>query len=322
MIGFLLHRLTVLILTLFAASAVVFLALEWLPGDAAQVLLGTEVRPDTLAALRAQLGLDRPAGERYLAWIIGLASGELGVSQTYGVPVVQLIGERLAVSLPLAGLAFLLSSLIALPFGILAATRHGRVSDLLIMGFAQIGLAIPNFWFGILLILVFAVQLGWVGAGGFPGWEAGLWPGIRALLLPALALALSEAAILSRIVRASMLETLREDYVRTARAKGLSGSRVVLGHALANAMIPIATLMGLQFAFLVAGAVVVENVFFLPGLGRLLLQAIFERDLVLVRDLVLLLSGFVVVISFAVDIAYGVIDPRLRRGDPGPRGAA
>lgn len=313
MIGFLLRRLAVLILTLFAASAVVFLALEWLPGDAAQILLGTEVRPDTLAALRAQLGLDRPAGERYLAWIGGLVTGQLGVSQTYGVPVAQLIADRLAVSLPLAGLAFLLSTAIALPFGILAATRHGRLGDVLIMGFAQIGLAIPNFWFGILLILLFAVQLGWVGAGGFPGWEAGLWTGLRALLLPALALALSEAAILSRIVRASMLETLREDYVRTARAKGLSAGRVLVGHALANAMIPIATLMGLQFAFLVAGAVVVENVFFLPGLGRLLLQAIFERDLVLVRDLVLLLSAFVVLISFVVDMAYGAIDPRLRR---------
>lgn len=313
MIGFAIRRLAALFLTLLAASIVVFLALELLPGDAAQLLLGTEVRPDTLAALRSQLGLDRPAPVRYLEWIGGLAVGDLGVSQVYQVPIWDMVRDRLAVSLPLAVLAFAISTLIALPFGIAAAIRRGHVTDVLVMGFAQIGLAIPNFWFGILLILLFAVQLGWVGAGGFPGWQDGIWPGLQALLLPALALALSEAAILSRMVRASMLETLGEDYVRTARAKGLSAGRIVVGHALGNAMIPIATLMGLQFAFLVAGAVIVENVFYLPGLGRLLLQAIFERDLILVRDLVLLLSGFVVLLSFLVDIAYGVIDPRLRR---------
>lgn len=313
MIGFAIRRLAALFLTLLAASIVVFLALELLPGDAAQLLLGTEVRPDTLAALRSQLGLDRPAPVRYLEWVGGLAVGDLGVSQVYQVPIWDMVRDRLAVSLPLAVLAFAISTLIALPFGIAAAIRRGHVTDILVMGFAQIGLAIPNFWFGILLILLFAVQLGWVGAGGFPGWQDGIWPGLQALLLPALALALSEAAILSRMVRASMLETLGEDYVRTARAKGLSAGRIVVGHALGNAMIPIATLMGLQFAFLVAGAVIVENVFYLPGLGRLLLQAIFERDLILVRDLVLLLSGFVVLLSFLVDIAYGVIDPRLRR---------
>ncbi|MBO6834761.1 MAG: ABC transporter permease [Alphaproteobacteria bacterium] len=313
MIGFAIRRLAALVLTLLAASIVVFLALELLPGDAAQLLLGTEVRPDTLAALRSQLGLDRPAPVRYLEWIGGLAVGDLGISQVYRVPIWEMVRDRLAVSLPLAVLAFVLSTLIALPFGIAAAIRRGRMTDVLVMGFAQIGLAIPNFWFGILLILLFAVQLGWVGAGGFPGWQDGVWPGLQALILPALALALSEAAILSRMVRASMLETLGEDYVRTARAKGLSARRIVVGHALGNAMIPIATLMGLQFAFLVAGAVIVENVFYLPGLGRLLLQAIFERDLILVRDLVLLLSGFVVLLSFLVDIAYGVIDPRLRR---------
>ena len=313
MAGFLIRRLTGLLLTLLAASAVVFLALELLPGDAAQILLGTEVRADTLAAMRAQLGLDRPAILRYIEWIGGLATGDLGVSQVYRVPIWDMVRDRLAVSLPLAVLAFILSTLLALPFGITAAVKRGRLADTLIMGFAQIGLAVPNFWFGILLILLFAVQLGWVSAGGFPGWENGVGPALGALFLPALALALSEAAILSRMVRASMLETLGEDYVRTARAKGLSGSRIVVGHALGNAMIPIATLMGLQFAFLVAGAVIIENVFYLPGIGRLLLQAIFERDLVLVRNLVLMLSAFVVALSFLVDMAYGTIDPRLRR---------
>ncbi len=312
MTGFLARRLVSLLLTLLAASLIVFWVLEFLPGDAAQLLLGTEVRPDTLAAMRAQLGLDRPAGLRYLDWISGLLVGDLGISQVYRIPIWEMVRDRLAISVPLALLAFALTAAIALPFGMAAAIRRGRLVDILLMGFAQIGLAIPNFWFGILLILIFAVQFGWVGAGGFPGWENGIGPALGALVLPALALALSEAAILSRMVRAAMLETLGEDYIRTARAKGMAASRVLFGHALGNAMIPIATLMGLQFAFLIAGAVIVENVFYLPGIGRLLLQAIFERDLILVRDLVLLLSGFVVVLSFLVDIAYGVIDPRLR----------
>lgn len=313
MVGFLARRLVSLLLTLLAASAVIFCALEFLPGDAAQILLGTEVRPDTLAAIRSQLGLDRPFLVRYVDWVGGMAVGDFGESHRYRVPVWGMIQDRLAISLPLAIMAFAMSTAIALPLGIAAALERGRPLDALVMGFAQLGLAIPNFWFGILLILLFAVKLGWVSAGGFPGWEAGVGPALTALLLPALALALSEAAILSRVVRASMLETLGEDYIRTARAKGLSGRRIVVHHALANSMIPIATLMGLQFAFLVAGAVIVENVFSLPGLGRLLLQSIFERDLIVVRDLVMLLSAFVVALSFFVDIAYGAIDPRLRR---------
>lgn len=315
MVGFLTRRLGSLLLTLLAASLVVFWVLELLPGDAAQLLLGTEVRPDTLAAMRAQLGLDRPAGLRYIEWIGDLAVGDLGISQIYRVPIWDMVRDRLAVSLPLAVLAFSITVAVALPFGVAAALRRGRPIDLLIMGFAQIGLAVPNFWFGILLILLFAVQWGLVSAGGFPGWqEEGLWAGLRALILPAVALAVSEIAILSRMVRTAMLDTLNEDFVRTARAKGLSEARIVFGHTLGNAMIPIATIMGLQFAFLIAGSIIVENVFYLPGIGRLLLQAIFERDLILVRDLVLLLSGFVIVLSFIVDIAYGVIDPRLRRG--------
>jgi peptide/nickel transport system permease protein len=313
MVGFLARRLIALLLTLLAASVVIFATLEFLPGDAAQLLLGTEVRPDTLAAIRAQLGLDRPVLVRYGEWVGGLVVGDFGESHRYQVPVWDMIRDRLAISLPLAILAFAISTAIALPLGIAAALERGRPLDALVMGFAQIGLAIPNFWFGILLILLFAVTLGWVSAGGFPGWDEGVVPALRALLLPALALALSEAAILSRIVRASMLETLGEDYIRTARAKGVSPRRIVTHHALANSMIPIATLMGLQFAFLVAGGVIVENVFSLPGLGRLLLQSIFERDLIVVRDLVMLLSGYVVVLSFLVDIAYGALDPRLRR---------
>ena len=310
MLTFFSRRLLGLVLTLVAVSLVVFLVLEVLPGDVAQMILGTEAREDTLAALRHQLGLDRPAHVRYFAWIGGILRGDLGVSHTYGVPVVELIGQRLAVTAPLAALAFLMSTLLAVPLGMFAASRRGRAGDWGVMAFSQIGLAIPNFWFAILLILIFAVWLRLAPAGGFPGWEAGILPGLSALLLPALALALTEAAILARIARASVLETLGADYVRTARAKGLSPRAVMWRHVLRNAMIPVTTVMGLQFAFLLGGAVIVENVFTLPGLGRLALQAIFQRDAVVVKDVALLLAGMVVLVNFLVDLACVAIDPR------------
>ncbi len=312
MLPMLSHRLAGLAGTLFAASLITFFALEILPGDAAQILLGTEARDDTLAAMRAQLGIDRPMAERYVDWVLGLLTGDLGTSQIYGIPVADMVRDRLAISLPLAGMAFLLTVLIAMPIGILAAAGRGGPADFLAMGFAQIGLAIPNFWFGILLVLLFAVKLGWVSTGGFPGWSDNPFNALGALFLPALALALSEAAILSRVVRGALLETLGEDYIRTARAKGVSSSAVIARHALRNAMIPISTIMGLQFAFLVAGSIVIENVFYLPGLGRLLIQSIFQRDLIVVRDLVLMFAGIVVLVNFAVDLIYNAIDPRAR----------
>ena len=310
MLTFLARRLLGLMLTLFAVSLVVFLVLEVLPGDVAEVMLGTEAREDTLAALRTQLGLDRPAHVRYFAWIGGLLSGDLGVSHTYDVPVAELVSERLAVTAPLALLAFVLSTLIAVPLGMFAATRRGRPGDWAVMAFSQAGLAIPNFWFAILLILVFAVWLRWLPAGGFPGWQAGPGTALRALILPALALALTEAAILARVTRSAVLEVMGEDYVRTARAKGLGWRPIMWRHVLRNALIPVTTIMGLQFAFLLAGAVIVENVFTLPGLGRLVLQAIFQRDVIVVKDAMLILAGMVVLVNFLVDLLYAAIDPR------------
>jgi len=312
MLTFTARRLLGLLLTLLAVSLVVFLVLEVLPGDVAQVILGTEAREDTLAALRQQLGLDQPAHIRYFAWIGGLLTGNLGLSHTYGVPVAELIGERLAVTVPLALIAFVLSTAIAVPLGMFAASRRGRAGDWGVMAFSQAGLAIPNFWFAILLILVFAVWLRWLPAGGFPGWNEGVFVSLRALLLPALALALTEAAILSRIARSSVLECLGEDYVRTARAKGLGRRAILRRHVLRNALIPVATIMGLQFAFLLAGTVIVENVFALPGLGHLVVKAIFQRDVIVVRDVVLLLAFMVVLVNFLVDMLYGAIDPRPR----------
>jgi peptide/nickel transport system permease protein len=313
MLTYILRRLLVLVATLAVASLAIFVVLEVLPGDPALVILGIEAQDDTLAALRAQMGLDRPAPVRYLAWIGGLVSGSTGVSHTYAVPISELIGERLAVTVPLALIALILSTIIAVPLGMLAATRRGRPGDYGVMGFSQIGMAIPNFWFAILSILVFAVALGWFPAAGFPGWDAGLGVALWALVLPAVSLAFPEAAILARVTRTSVLETLGADYVRTARAKGLAERRVLWSHVLRNALVPMTTILGLQFAFLLAGSIVVENVFALPGLGRLIFQAVSQRDLVVVRDVVLLLVAAVVVVNFLVDIAYTAIDPRSRR---------
>lgn len=312
MIAFLSRRLLTLALTAWLATLLVFAILNVLPGDPALLMLGTEARPDTLAALRAQMGLDQPAALRYLRWLGGLLTGDFGVSHTYARPVGTLIVERLVVTLPLAGMALVLSTVLALPLGLYAAARHDRAGDWAVMAFGQVGIAVPSFWFAILLILGFSVQLGWFAAGGFPGWEGGVLPAARALVLPALALALPEAAILARVTRSAVLDTLREDYVRTARAKGVSGWTLMIGHVLPNALIPISTVLGLQFAFLVAGAVVVENVFTLPGLGRLVYQAISQRDLIVVQGVVVLLAVVVVAVNFLVDVAYALIDPRPR----------
>lgn len=313
MIGYILRRLVALVLTLLAAALVIFLVLEVLPGDPAAVTLGLNASPEALAVLHAEMGLDKPASLRFLLWLGGLATGDLGLSYTYRVPVAQLIAERMAVTLPLAVLAILIAILIGMPLGVLAASRRGRITDAGVMAFAQAGLAIPNFWFGLLLVLVFAVGLGWLPANGFPGWQAGLGVALKSLAMPALALALPQAAIIARVTRSAMLDTLQEDFVRTARAKGLSEGVTMRRHALRNALIPVVTILGLQFSVLIAGAIIIENVFALPGLGRLVFQAIAQHDLIVVKDLVMLFAGLAILINFAVELLYGLIDPRLRQ---------
>jgi peptide/nickel transport system permease protein len=318
MFGFLLRRLASFLVTLSAASLLVFAVLELLPGNPAEVMLGDSATPESLAALEQRLGLDRPAATRYLAWVGGLLQGDSAISYAYDTPTFELIAERMQVSVPLALLAMALTVVVALGAGVYAASHHRRAGDTGVMLLSQIGLSLPNFWLAILLILLFAVQLQWVSAGGFPGWRGadggGVGPALAALLLPALALAAVQAAILARVTRSAVLEALREDYVRTARAKGLSRRQVLWRHVLRNAMIPVLTIMGLQFANLIAGAIIVENVFVLPGIGRLVFQAIGNRDLVLVRDVVMLLAAVVVLVNFVVDVLYAVIDPRLRTG--------
>ncbi|MEC8036795.1 MAG: ABC transporter permease [Pseudomonadota bacterium] len=313
MIGFALHRLVSLLASLIVASLVVFAAVEIVPGDPARFMLGINAQPDTVAALRAELGLDRSLVERYLSWVGGLFTGDLGVSYTYRSPVSEIVAERLQVSLPLAVYALVLTVVIAFPVGMLAAGSRGAAVDTLFTGATQLGIAVPNFWFALLLILLFSVNLGWFSAGGFPGWQAGLLPGLRALTLPAIALALPQASILARVLRSSLIDTLSDDYIRTARAKGLSAGQALRRHALRNAMIPVFTIIGLQFSFLIAGAVIIENVFFLPGLGRLVLQAITQRDLIVVESVVMLLVLAVILVNFVVELAYAWIDPRLRK---------
>jgi peptide/nickel transport system permease protein len=312
---FLLKRLATLIATLAGASIVVFLVLEILPGDAALIMMGPDASPEAVKALATQLGLDRPPLERYLSWMGGILTGDLGNSYAYSSPVMELILERLALTFPLALIAMTLTTLMALGAGIFAAMRHNKWGDVGLMGLTQVGIAIPNFWFAILLILLFSVHLQWFAAGGFPGWDDGVLEGLKALLLPAISLAVVQSAILARITRSAVLEVLREDFVRTARAKGLSNRATVWGHVLRNAMIPVITVMGLQFAELLAGTIVVENVFYLPGLGRLIFQAISNRDLIVVRNCVMLLATMVVVVNFIVDVLYAVIDPRVKASD-------
>lgn len=309
---FLLKRISIGLLTLLVASVVVFSIMEILPGDPARIMLGMNATPEALAALREQMGLNVPLLERYVNWVTGMAVGDFGNSYTYRSPVINLIAERAVVSLPLAAISLVLSTVIAIPVGIFAAARRGRLGDTVSMGTAQIGVAIPNFWFALLLIYVFAVWLRLVPAGGFPGWAGGIWPGLKALILPAVALALPQAAILARVTRSAMLEVLGEDYIRTARAKGMPRRTVLWRHALRNAMIPVLTILGLQFAFLIAGTIIIENVFYLPGLGRLVFQAITQRDLIVVEGVVMLLVASVVLVNILVDIAYAMVDPRLR----------
>ncbi len=250
---------------------------------------------------------------RYFSWLGGLLSGDFGRSYTYSVPVIDLVRERLVVSLPLALMALFLSTAIAIPVGIFSASRRGTASDAGVMAATQLGIAIPNFWFALLLVYVFAVTLRLVPAGGFPGWQAGFWPALASLLLPAIALALPQAAILSRVTRSALLDVMGEDYIRTARAKGLPANIVLWRHALRNALIPVLTILGLQFSFLLAGTIIIENVFYLPGLGRLVFQAITQRDLIVVESVVVLLVATVIVVNFLVDLAYAWADPRLRR---------
>jgi peptide/nickel transport system permease protein len=312
MLRYTLKRLLSLAISLAVASLVIFFVIEIAPGDPASFMLGINAQADTVAALRSELGLDVPKAQRYLNWVGGMLTGDFGTSYTYRTPVADMIGDRLWVSLPLALYALTLSTIIAFPAGIFAASRRGKPGDIAVMGATQLGVAVPNFWFAMMLVLIFAINLRWFSAGGFAGWNEGLWTGLHSLTLPAISLALPQAAILARVMRSSLLDILGEDFMRTARAKGLSRRQALWRHGVRNALIPVLTIIGLQFSFLLAGSIIIEQVFYLPGLGRLVFQSISSRDLIVVESVVMLLVFSVIVVNFLVDLAYALVDPRLR----------
>jgi peptide/nickel transport system permease protein len=313
MIAYIAGRFVSLVISLAVASVVIFTLVEIVPGDPAAYMLGMNAAPEAVAALRTEMGLDQPKVIRYFDWVGGMLTGDFGTSYTYKAPVAQMVADRLWVSLPLALYALILSTLIAIPAGVYAAARRGRAGDITVMGATQLGIAVPNFWFAMILVFIFAIQLGWFSAGGFPGWDKGPWPALKALTLPAIALALPQAAILARVMRSSLIDMLGEDFIRTARAKGLTRSQALWRHGFRNALIPVLTILGLQFSFLIAGGIIIEQVFYIPGLGRLIFQAISARDLITVESVVMLLVFAVIVVNFAVDVTYAIVDPRLRR---------
>jgi peptide/nickel transport system permease protein len=305
------RRLIAFAATLFLVSVLVFVVVRVLPGDPALLIMGTEGSPEAAAALRRAMGLDRPLPVQYAEWVRRALLGDLGRSIQYDTAVGPLITSRLRVTLPLTLLAALFMTAVALPLGLYAATHHRRLGDYVAMIVSQLGIAIPSFWAGLLLILFFAVRLGWVQAGGFAGWEAGVGRALRSLLLPALALGVIQAAILTRTTRAAVLEVLHAEHVRTARAKGLAERTVTWKHVLRNALVTIVTIVGLQLGQLLAGSIVLENVFYLPGLGRLALAAISARDLPVVQGVGLFVAATIVTLNFAVDLVYGWLDPRI-----------
>jgi peptide/nickel transport system permease protein len=314
-IHFLIKRFLVLVGTLLLVSGIIFALIRVIPGDPAQLILGIQATPETLAQLRHNLGLDLPWMVQYWNWISAALQGNFGKSITYDVSIRSLVLSRLQVTFPLAFLAILLAVSLAFPSGIFAALRRNRMGDYGVMVISQVGLIVPAFWAGILLILLFAVHLQWLPAGGFIPWSQSPLGSLKSLLLPALSLGLIRAAVLTRLTRSGMLETLGEDYVRTARAKGLTENRVVYQHAFRNVLIPVVTILGLQIGELLAGAIVIENVFHLPGLGRLIFLAIGQRDLPVVQAVGLLIAFFIVLVNFIVDLLYGIIDPRIRTGN-------
>lgn len=308
---FLLRRVIGLVVTLAVASGIVFALMTVLPGDPAELMLGTDARADTLQALRHEMGLDRPLLAQYIGWVFGMMQGDFGVSHTYHVPVAKLIVERLPLSLPLAFVSLGLALLLGLPGGVLAASQEGRFLDHYIRFKTQVLLALPNFWLAMLLVFVFAILWHGLPAGGFPGWGGG-FAAVRALILPTVALALPQAALLARVMRQAVLETLEDAYVVAARARGLSRTAVLIRHALPNAFIPVLSIIGLQFSFLLAGTIIIENVFYLPGLGRLMLQAVNQRDLPVVTGIAMVLIASVITVSFVVGGLTRLMDPRLR----------
>ncbi|PXY31742.1 ABC transporter permease [Prauserella muralis] len=307
------RRTAILLAGVLAASIVVFAFLAVLPGDSAQVALGVNATPELVERTRQEFGLDRPLVAQYLDWMGGVLHGDFGVSYVTREPIGPQLLDRLGVTLWLVGAGMLVALVIAVPLGTVAAVRHRKPSGALVSGLAQLGVAVPAFLAGMILVQVFAVRLGWLPSGGWtpPAHDPVEW--LRGLILPAASLGLVQGAVLTRYVRTAVLDVQREDYLRTARAKGLRPYPALLRHGLRNAAVPVVTVLGLQLATLLVGAVVVERVFVLPGLGSMLVDAVAARDLLTVQGIVLVLVVGVLLVNFVVDVLYTLLDPRLRR---------
>jgi len=308
---FVLRRLLTVAPTVLVVATVTFIALQIIPGDIAQIMLGTDARPEDVIRLRREFGLDRPMVVRYLEWITNLARGDLGTSISYREPVAGLIRQRLPVTISVAFAAMTVAVVVALPLGITAARRAWSALDLTVLAGSQVGLAVPTFWMGILLLLGLAAARPIFPLQGYVALTSSPLEWLRHLALPAIALGIERAAALSRLVRASVLDELNRDYVRTARGKGLGGGTIVRRHVLRNAFIPVLTVAGLQMGFLLGGTIVLEQVFGLPGLGRLMLQGIYARDLVVVQGAVITIAITFALLNLLVDLLYAAVDPRI-----------
>ncbi|MDR6690548.1 peptide/nickel transport system permease protein [Microbacterium sp. 1154] len=313
MIRYTLTRLGLLVLGLAVASVLIFVSLRVLPGDVAQLIAGTEATPEQVDALRTSLGLDAPLATQYLDWIAGLVRGDLGTSLITGSSVVSELADKARVTVPLAAMSFTVALIVGIPFGVLSALGRRRAAGTALSVAAQALAAVPVVWAGMMLVVVFAVWLGWLPPQGFPraGWNDPA-AALRALVLPALTIGVVEGAMLLRFVRSATLQALGQDYVRTAAAKGLTRTRALLSHGLPNVGLSVITVLGVQIAGIIVGAVVIEQLFTLPGVGRMLVTDVAARDLPKVQGELLALTGFVLLVGFVVDLAHRVIDPRQR----------
>ena len=305
-------KLIILFLTIFISSLIIFFMLEALPGDPASYMLGINANEETLAALKKELGLDKNIFERYLFWISGMFKGDFGISFTYRTKVSELVVQRSYVSIPLAFYSLSLALIISFPLAIICVYYEESKFSYFFIGSTQLAISIPNFWLALILIIFFGIYLNFFPVGGFPGWQEGFFLNLKALTLPAISLALPQSAILIRVIRTTLLSSLEEDYIKTAKSKGLSEIKIIINHALKNSLLSILTIIGLQLSFLIAGAIIIENIFYLPGIGRLIFQSISQRDLIVVESMIMILVIVIVLINFIIDVLYTLIDPRLR----------
>jgi peptide/nickel transport system permease protein len=312
MLGYVVRRLLMAVPVMGVVAVIVFSLLYLTPGDPAQVLAGDTATPEQIEKIRTALGLDEPPHLRFLAWLWQMVRGNLGASIFSGEPVTHMIGQRLQPTFSLLALAVLISVAVGVPFGVAAAARRGGWTDKALTSFSTLGFSMPAFIAGYALAFVFASTLKWLPVQGFAPLSDGLQPWLRSLILPAVTLSLVYSAIIARVTRASMLEVLSEDYIRTARAKGVAPWRILFRHALQNAAVPVVTIIGIGIATLIGSAVITENVFAIPGVGRLTVDAILHRDYPIIQGVVLMLSGAYVLVNVGVDLCYTLLDPRIR----------